>query len=148
MAHKLAASIKESGKKKVTVLDFTSLEGGSTELGKYVAEELTVNLVMEKREFSVLDRANLKTILAEHKLTAEGLINPENAKKLGQFPALTRLFWAPSSREAIRWPSPPGSSRPTPPRSSARRGVNSALTTMSANSCPAPSPKYFPGRLG
>ncbi len=32
-----------------------------------------------------MDRANLKTILAEHKLTVEGLIDPENAKKLGQF---------------------------------------------------------------
>jgi len=70
------------GKKKVTVLDFTDLQGGASELGKYIAEQLTVNLVMGKREFSVLDRANLKSILAEHKLTSTGLVDPENAKKL------------------------------------------------------------------
>jgi hypothetical protein len=46
---------------------------------------LTVGLVMAKRSFSVLDRANLRRILAEHKLTATGLVDPENAKKLGQF---------------------------------------------------------------
>ena len=32
-----------------------------------------------------MDRANLKSVLAEHKLSAEGLVNPETAKKLGQF---------------------------------------------------------------
>src|SRR5690242_1036441 len=70
LATKLAALTKDSGKKKVTVLDFTDLQGNASELGKYVAEELTVNLVIVKTNFSVLDRANLRKILAEHKLTA------------------------------------------------------------------------------
>src|SRR5882724_1241860 len=77
LADKLAASIKEQGKKKVTVADFTDLDGASSELGRYIAEQLTVNLVISKRDFSVLDRANLKSILAEHKLTTQGLVNPE-----------------------------------------------------------------------
>lgn len=92
MATELAASIKENSKKKVTVLDFTDLQGGSSELGKYVAEQLTVNLVIVKKDFAVLDRANLKKILAEHKLTATGLIDPENAKKLGQFAGVDALI--------------------------------------------------------
>lgn len=92
LAEKLATPIKEKGKKKVTVLDFTDLQGGGSELGKYIAEQLTVNLVMEKREFSVLDRANLKSIMAEHKLTATGLVDPENAKKLGQFAGVDALI--------------------------------------------------------
>src|SRR5262249_15151701 len=91
LAIKLAPSIKEAGKKKVTVLDFTDLQGGGSELGKYIAEQLTVDLVMEKREFSVLDRANLKSILAEHKLTATGLVDPANAKKIGQFAGVDAL---------------------------------------------------------
>src|SRR5436190_19976172 len=78
LADKLAISIKEKGKKKVTVLDFTDLQGVATELGRYVAEELTVNLVMAKQDFSVLDRANLRKIMAEHKLTAAGLVDPED----------------------------------------------------------------------
>jgi TolB-like protein len=92
LADKLAASTKEQGKKKVAVLDFTDLQGESTELGRYIAEQLTANLVMSKRDFSVLDRANLKSILAEHKLTAKGLIDPENAKKLGMFAGVDALI--------------------------------------------------------
>lgn len=88
----LAAKIKDHGSKKVTVLDFTDLQGGSSELGKYIAEQLTVDFVMTKRDFSVLDRANLKSILAEHKLTATGLVDPENAKKLGQFAGVDALI--------------------------------------------------------
>ena len=88
---KLSTLVKENGKKKVTVLDFTDLQGGGSELGKYIAEELTVNLVMNKRDYSVLDRANLKSILQEHKLTATGLVDPDTAKKLGQFAGVDAL---------------------------------------------------------
>jgi len=92
-AEKLAHPITERAKKKVTVIDFTDLQGGpSGELGKYIAEQLTVELVMGKRDFSVLDRANLKSILAEHKLTSQGLVDPENAKKLGQFAGVDALI--------------------------------------------------------
>ena len=88
----LAGKIKDRGNKKVTVLDFTDLQGNTSELGKYIAEQLTVNLVMGKHDFSVLDRANLKKILAEHKLTASGLVDPENAKKLGLFAGVDALI--------------------------------------------------------
>lgn len=87
----LAAKIKANGSKKVTVLDFTDLQGGASELGKYIAEQLTVDFVMTKRDFAVLDRANLKSILAEHKLTATGLVDPENAKQLGKFAGVDAL---------------------------------------------------------
>ena len=49
-------------------------------------------MVMAKRDFSVLDRANLKSILAEHKLTATGLVDPDNAKKLGLFAGVDALI--------------------------------------------------------
>ena len=89
----VAAKIKENGNKKVTVLDFTDLQGDSSELGKYIAEQLTVDFTMTKRDFSVLDRANLKRILAEHKLDASGLVNPENAKKLGMFSGVDAMIF-------------------------------------------------------
>lgn len=93
LAKQLAGKVQEQGKKRVAILDFTDLQGTTSgELGKYVAEQLTVDLVMEKHDFSVLDRANLKKILAEHKLTATGLIDPENAKKLGQFAGVDALI--------------------------------------------------------
>ena len=93
LAERLAVVVKEHNKTKVAVIDFSNLEGNSEgELGKYIAEQLTVNLVMSKRDFSVLDRANLRQILAEHKLTSKGLVDPENAKKLGQFAGVDALI--------------------------------------------------------
>ena len=92
LAEKLAAKVQSGSKKKITVLDFTDLDGGTSELGKYVAEQLTVSFVTGDRKFTVVDRANLKKILAEHKLTASGLVDPENAKKLGQFSGVDALI--------------------------------------------------------
>ena len=88
----VATKIKENGNKKVTVLDFTDLEGNSSELGKYIADQVTVDFVMTKRDFSVLDRANRKKIMEEHKLNASGLVNPETAKQLGMFSGVDALI--------------------------------------------------------
>lgn len=88
----LASKINSQGKKKVAVIDFTDLDGGSSELGKYVAEQLTVDLVNVRTDFSVLERHNLNKILAEHKLTATGLVDPDNAKKLGQFAGVDAII--------------------------------------------------------
>lgn len=93
LTESLAAQIKDKGNKKVTVLDFTDLDGNASELGKYLAEQLTVNFVMAKRDFAVLDRANLKKIMDEHKLTASGLVDPENAKKLGMFAGVDAMLF-------------------------------------------------------
>ena len=92
LTEKLGAKIKAVGKKKITVLDFADLDGNTTDLGKYVAEQLTVEFVSEDRGFTVVDRANLKKLLEEHKLTASGLVNPENAKKLGSFSGVDALI--------------------------------------------------------
>jgi hypothetical protein len=92
LTEKLGAKIKAAGKKKITVLDFADLDGNTTDLGKYVAEQLTVEFVSGDQGFTVVDRANLKKILEEHKLTASGLVNPENAKKLGSFSGVDALI--------------------------------------------------------
>jgi TolB-like protein len=90
-AQKLATQIQASGRKKVAVLDFADLQGNQTDLGRYIAEQLTVNLVEVRTNFNVVDRANLKRILDEHKLTISGLIEPDNAKKLGQISGVDAL---------------------------------------------------------
>jgi len=92
LADKLAGQVKEHASKKVAVIDFTDLQGASTELGRYVAEQINVDLVIAKQGFSVLDRANLNKILAEHKLTSTGLIDPDNAKKLGMFAGVDAII--------------------------------------------------------
>ena len=92
LAEKLATQIKETGRKKVAILDFTDLQGNNTELSRFVGEQFQVTFVERRNGVSVMDRANLKKILAEHKLTLDGLIEPENAKKLGQFAGVDAII--------------------------------------------------------
>ena len=88
---KLSKQLVAKGRKKVAALDFTDLQGRKNELGRYLAEQLTIELVSAEG-IAVVDRANLKSILDEHKLTEEGLVNPENAKKLGQFAGVDAII--------------------------------------------------------
>ena len=88
---KLGKQLVAKGRKKVAALDFTNLQGQKNELGRYLAEQLTIELVSAEG-IAVVDRANLKSILDEHKLTEEGLVNPENAKKLGQFAGVDAII--------------------------------------------------------
>lgn len=92
LATAVSKSLKENERKKATVLDFMDLQGNTSELGRFIAEQFSVALVMSRTGFSVMDRANLKTILAEHKLTISGLVEPENAKKLGQFSGVDAII--------------------------------------------------------
>lgn len=85
LSENLAAGIGKADSKKISVIDFTDLQGHTSELGRYVAEQLSVSLVNSGKGFSVMDRANMKSILDEHKLTASGLVNPEKARELGRF---------------------------------------------------------------
>src|SRR5712664_187432 len=87
----LAAKIAESGRKRIAVVDFTDLQGNVTELGRYLAEELSGALVNDSRGFRVIDRAHLKSILQEHKLAATGLIDPETARQLGKIAGVDTL---------------------------------------------------------
>ncbi len=92
ITEQLATQIKDQGKTKIAVIDFTDLDGKPLEMGKYIAEQMNVDFVLKKRDFAVLDRANLKSILDEHKLTSAGLVDPDTAKKLGQFAGVDALI--------------------------------------------------------
>jgi TolB-like protein len=84
LAKRLAERLMAKERPRVTVLDFTDMQNRPNELGRYMALQLANELV-NLTDVSVIDRANLEIIMAEHKLTAEGLLRPEDAKKLGQF---------------------------------------------------------------
>lgn len=80
----LVKSLNERGEVKAAALDFTDFRGRTNELGRYLSEMLSVELVTAEK-VRVLDRANIDAIMQEHQLTAEGLVRAENAKKLGEF---------------------------------------------------------------
>jgi hypothetical protein len=92
LAEQLASASTNANIKKIATLDFTDLQGNPSELGRFIAEQVAVNMVMIKRSFAVVDRANLKRILEEHKLSMSGLVNPENTKKLGQFSGVDAII--------------------------------------------------------
>ena len=48
---KIAKNIERSGKRTVAVVNFTDLQGNVTELGRFIAEELSANLVSLKKGF-------------------------------------------------------------------------------------------------
>ena len=87
----LSKSIATSGRKTAAVVDFTDLQGNVTELGRYLAEELSVDLVSDAKGFEVIERNQLKVILQEHRLSATGLIDPQTARKLGQIAGVDAL---------------------------------------------------------
>jgi len=81
---KIAKNIERSGKRTVAVVDFTDLQGNVTELGRFIAEELSANLVSLKKGFRVIDRLHLKSIIAEHKLSTSWFLEPKAVEKFGK----------------------------------------------------------------
>ncbi len=79
-----AETLAKFGRKNVAVVDFTDLQGNVTELGRYLAEQMSVALALTDKGIEVIDRNHLKAILQENKLGTSGLIDPSTALKLGQ----------------------------------------------------------------
>lgn len=80
----LAPRLEAASRKSVAVIDFTDLEGNVTELGRFLAEELSVALFSDAKTYSVVDRTHLKALLKEQKLATTGVIDPQTARQLGK----------------------------------------------------------------
>ena len=83
IAGKIASRLEAVGLKSGAVLDFTDLQGQGTELGRFLAQELSDQLVTVAKSFSLVDRANLRHLAEENKLLMQGVINPESSKRFG-----------------------------------------------------------------
>lgn len=88
---KMAEEIAKSGKTNVAVVDFTDIQGNTTELGRFLAEEFSVAFAQRQEGFRVIDRIHLKSIIKEHKLSATGIIDPTTARKLGEIAGVDAL---------------------------------------------------------
>jgi hypothetical protein len=102
LADRINKSLVAQGYKNAAALDFTDIQGRPTELGRFLSDQLVVELVMLGGT-SVADRANIKSILAEHKLSEEGLVNPANAKKLGEFAGVDAILTGSLSETDTGW---------------------------------------------
>lgn len=85
VAASLARDINAGNRHTITVADFTDLQGNVTELGRFISEELSTQLVLDAKSFTVVERIQLAAILKEHQISISGLVDPATIKKLGQF---------------------------------------------------------------
>ena len=92
LSSEIADKIAASGVKKVAVVDFTNIEGNVTALGRFIAEEFSVALAESGKDFQVVDRTHLKSIIKEHKLSKTGLIDPDTARQLGKIAGVEALI--------------------------------------------------------
>jgi curli biogenesis system outer membrane secretion channel CsgG len=83
LAKGLAVQMEGAGQRSAAVVDFADLQGTPNEVGRFLAQELSTQLVSATRQVSVVDRANLQVLLRENNLSMEGLVNPSSSRKLG-----------------------------------------------------------------
>lgn len=100
LAARLAPSLPQEGLAAVAVVDFAGLLGEPTELGRYLAEELSSALVRAvsaleedpaRPRLRVIDRVHLGRILGELELSATGLLDPEETRRVGRIAGVDAL---------------------------------------------------------
>jgi len=91
-AQAIANQLAGSETKTLAVVDFTDLQGNVTELGRFLAEELSIRLAGLSQGFDVVDRTHLRALLKEHKLSSTGLIDPATARELGRIAGVDALI--------------------------------------------------------
>ncbi len=82
LAAELADVPRDRGALRVAVFDFTDAAGNDCGLGSTIAEELTTRLFQEHR-FEVVERRRLRQVLAEQRLGASDLVDPETVARVG-----------------------------------------------------------------
>lgn len=83
LSQQIANEMTEYHKTTIAVVQFTDLDGNTTDLGKYLAEEL-ITCLFQTKKFKVIERQLLNKIIAEQKLSLTGMIDPTSAKQLGK----------------------------------------------------------------
>jgi Curli production assembly/transport component CsgG len=127
-AEALSSAMETAGQKSVTVLDLTDLQGSTTELGRFLAQELSDQLVAIARQVAVVDRANMQFLLREKNLSAEGFVNPESSKKIGNLIDIDTVILG-----SITPPGSEHSNEPPSDRSRNRKNCGVAICLFTHN---------------
>src|SRR4051812_10896587 len=70
LADSFSVTLSKLSKKTVAVVDFTDLQGNVTELGRYLAEQMSVALAAAHNGIEVVDRTHIKVLIQENKLNS------------------------------------------------------------------------------
>jgi hypothetical protein len=92
LSKSIVADAAKFQKQKLAVVDFTDLAGNVTELGRFLAEELSVSLVLAGAGLEMVDRTQLNKIFQEQALSFSGAIDPAAVKKVGQIAGVDALI--------------------------------------------------------
>jgi len=92
LSQNLSADIEKYQKHTVAVVDFTDLQGNITELGRFIAEELSAHFVTAKKDFVVIDRLHLKHIIKEHKLSVSAFFDPKAVENFGKISGVDAII--------------------------------------------------------
>jgi FlgO protein len=92
MAQDLAKSLNAGTQKRVAVVDFTDLNGVTTMLGNYFAQQLEAEFANSTPRVDLINRTRLNEIMKENKLDATGLTDPETVKELGKIANVDALI--------------------------------------------------------
>jgi len=83
LARQITGGLEDGRITTLAVLEFPSLDGSVSGLGRYVAEELTTRLFRTGR-FKLVERQLLTRVLEEQKLAASGFLDEATASRLGR----------------------------------------------------------------
>jgi TolB-like protein len=83
LANQFINTLAQDKKKTLAIIDFVTLDGQPTMLGKYIQEELTIR-IFRSGKISIVERSLLDKVMEEWNLGATGYINEETAAKIGQ----------------------------------------------------------------
>lgn len=95
-ASELAKAIMSAGKQKVAIVEFENLDNTQTQLGVFLADEISSslsNLTENQTKFSVLERANLDQIIEEKRIL-KSFDKSKLARDLGKIDAADVLISA------------------------------------------------------
>jgi len=83
LVSQIVTSLSQNQKTKIAVIEFSDIQGKVSNLGRYLAEELTTRLYLTG-QFEVVERQLLNKILQEHQLSLSGMIDENSAVELGK----------------------------------------------------------------
>ncbi len=90
-AKDLAPKLCAPACRRVAVVDFNDLQGNVTELGRFLAEELSIALGSVPG-LTVVERARLGQILREQRLESSSLVSPETIQQVGRISGVEALI--------------------------------------------------------
>jgi len=83
LVNQIISTLSDHDKSKIAIIEFSDIEGNITNLGRYVAEELTTKLYRTK-QFEIVERQLMNKLLQEQNLSLHGYIDIDTEVGIGK----------------------------------------------------------------